>query len=73
METQDRKFIIAYCDVDDNTNGIELDVVYGNDELDAMLYFLDNPEVEALTWSSPEQLQDWVWDEWGALINYIEV
>jgi len=70
METQDKKFVIAYCDVDD---GIELEIVYGNDELDAMLYFLDNPDVEALTWSSPEQLQDWVWDEWGALINYIEV
>jgi len=72
MKTQDKKFVIAYQD-DSADNGIELEVVYGSDELDAMLYFLDNPDVEALTWSSPEQLQDWVWDEWGALINYIEV
>jgi hypothetical protein len=72
MNEQDRKFVIAYQD-DNADDGIELEVVYGKDELDAMLYFLDNPEVEALTWSSPEELQDWVWDEWGALINYIEV
>ena len=72
MEIQDRKFVIAYCE-EDSGDGIELDIVYGKDALDAMLYYLDNPDVEALTWSSPEQLQDWVWDEWGALINYIEV
>jgi len=72
METQDRKFVIAYCE-EDSGDGIELDIVYGSDELDAMLYFLDNPDVEALIWSSPEQLQDWIWDEWRALINYIEV
>lgn len=72
METQDKKFVIAYCD-DNGEDCIDLDVVYGKDGLDAMLYFLDNPDVDALTWTSPEQLQDWVWDEWGALINYIEV
>ena len=72
METQDRKFVIAYYE-EDSGDGIELDIVYGSDELDAMLYFLDNPDVEALIWSSPEQLQDWIWDEWRALINYIEV
>jgi len=73
METQDKKFVIAYYDVDSDSDFIDLEVVYGKDALDAMLYCLDNPDIDALTWSSPEQLQDWVWDEWGAIINYIEV
>ncbi|NBW10524.1 MAG: hypothetical protein EBR82_21110 [Caulobacteraceae bacterium] len=70
METQDKKFVIAYSDQND---GIDLEIIYGKNELDAMLYFLDNSDIDAITWSSPAQLQDWIWDEWGAIINYIEV
>ena len=72
METQDRKFVIAYQE-DISSDGIQLEIVYAKDEIEAMLYFLDDPETENLTWSMPEEVQDWVWDEWGALINYIEV
>lgn len=67
MEIQDKKFVIAY---QDNKN-IKLKVVYGTDELDAMLYFLSNSTLTS--WLSPEDQEDWVKNNCGTLINYIEV
>jgi len=72
METQDKKFVIAYQE-DISSDGIQLEIIYAKDEIEAMLYFLDDPETEESTWSTAEELQDWVWDNWTAHINYIEV
>ncbi len=67
---QDRQYVVAFQHPQDA--GIDLEIVFGVDPLDAMLNFLDYDHVpEGI--DSAADLQDWLWDTEESLINCIEV
>jgi hypothetical protein len=68
--TQDRKYVVAFQHPQDA--GIDLEIIYGSNPLDAMLHFLDYDHVPEGIISAVE-LQDWLWDTEESLINCIEV
>jgi len=67
--TQDRKYVVAFQHPQDA--GIDLEIVWANSPLDAMLQFLDYDHVpEGI--DTAVELQDWLWDTEESLINCIE-
>ena len=67
---QDRQYVVAFQHPQDA--GIDLEIVFGTDPLDAMLNFLDYDHIPDGI-DSAVDLQDWLWDTEESLINYIEV
>jgi hypothetical protein len=67
---QDRKYVVAFQHPQDAS--IDLEIIWANNALDAMLSFLDYDHVpEGI--DTAIELQDWLWDTEESLINCIEV
>jgi hypothetical protein len=67
---QDKQYVVAFQHAQDL--GIDLEIVFAANPLDAMLNFLDYDHVPDGI-DSATDLQDWLWDTEESLINYIEV
>ncbi len=67
---QDKKYVVAFEHPQDI--GIDLEIVFAANPLDAMLSFLDYDHVPDGI-DNVVDLQDWLWDTEESLINCIEV
>ena len=67
---QDKKYVVAFEHSQDI--GIDLEIVFAANPLDAMLSFLDYDHVPDGI-DNVVDLQDWLWDTEESLINCIEV
>jgi len=67
---EERKYVVAFQHPQDD--GIDLEIIWASDPLDAMLHFLDYDHVPDGI-DNAYELQQWLWDSEESLINYIEV